>query len=717
MSAVADPPSVLPYRDLAAWRRDQQRLVLLMLEGFALWDREMGPLGDLRDVATMVRDPSKLRALMQRVAGPTRSTEDITGAIDDLRAVIDARTAALSPRPPLAALAERLELDDAEVDVMRTLWVLQSSPVADRIARAVWLDLAVGPPTTDLLLALLGRREHRRAAVLRVLTPTSRLCRLGLLTVADTNHTRWPRVMLPDSVLGYLGGQRPRLAAPFRWASPLPETIEPELLMTDAVWRRLSAPLAGHQPRVMLTSPEGAGHEAALAAMARRAGRDCVLCNLTGLVRARERGRDPLADGLRDVVVAGAWLVIETPSTWPPEASAYLIDVADRLSALPEVVVLRSENVSPLTRHLARSAKVVGWEPLELPALVKLWQACGPATGGDVGAGEARAPSEAALSKLLNHYEMNAEAIMRAAPDAARRASERGATEIEHVDLAHAAQEQLDLGFSGLATRVTTNFKFEDLILPEETSTQVEEILLSCKHRDRVMVDWGFDEKVPYGAGVTMLFAGPSGTGKTMAASILAQELDQPLYRVDLSQIFDRYVGETEKNLARIFEAARTGHAIILFDEADALFSKRTNVSSANDRYANLEVNYLLQRIEQHRGIVILTTNLDSSIDDAFRRRIRFTIRFPEPDEATREILWRSMIPASAQVADDIGWERVAKMFELPGGAIKNAVLRAAFLAVGDGTAITTDHLERAGRAECAALGKLVRHVSTPLYE
>jgi SpoVK/Ycf46/Vps4 family AAA+-type ATPase len=178
---------------------------------------------------------------------------------------------------------------------------------------------------------------------------------------------------------------------------------------------------------------------------------------------------------------------------------------------------------------------------------------------------------------------------------------------------------------------------------------------------------------------------------------------------VDLSQIFDRYVGETEKNLSKIFDGAQAAHAIILFDEADALFSKRTEVKSSNDRYANLEVNFLLQRIEHHHGMVILTTNLDSSIDEAFRRRIRFTVRFPMPDVETRARLWRSMIPPQAALASNVDFLALGHDYDLPGGGIKNAVLRAAFLAAGEGQPIGTSHLERAARAECAAMGKLVR--------
>ena len=218
---------------------------------------------------------------------------------------------------------------------------------------------------------------------------------------------------------------------------------------------------------------------------------------------------------------------------------------------------------------------------------------------------------------------------------------------------------------------------------------------------------WGFDRKLPYGRGLSALFAGPPGTGKTMICSLLAKELGLELYRIDLSQVVNKYIGETEKNLGRVFDEAARGQVMLLFDEADSLFAKRTEVRSSNDRYANLEVNYLLQRLEAHEGVVVMTTNSENALDPAMRRRIRFRLRFPAPDEAQRTRLWQGMVPKEAQLAADVDLSVLAKRFPLAGGNIMNALVRAATAAAADGGPIRQQHLVRAAEFEYAEMGFL----------
>jgi SpoVK/Ycf46/Vps4 family AAA+-type ATPase len=236
---------------------------------------------------------------------------------------------------------------------------------------------------------------------------------------------------------------------------------------------------------------------------------------------------------------------------------------------------------------------------------------------------------------------------------------------------------------------------------------QVAELVARVRHRRQVLDAWGFGDKIGRGHGVAALFSGPPGTGKTMVAGLVARELGLDLYQVDLSKMVSKYIGETEKQLARLFDAAESGHAVVLFDEADALFAKRTEVKSSNDRYANLEVNYLLQRLESFTGISILTTNHETAIDDAFRRRLALHVRFPMPDEPQREQLWTAILPDRAHVARNVDHARLAREFEMSGGYIRNAALRAAYLAADEGDAIGMAHLWRAARAEYEAMGKV----------
>jgi vesicle-fusing ATPase len=211
---------------------------------------------------------------------------------------------------------------------------------------------------------------------------------------------------------------------------------------------------------------------------------------------------------------------------------------------------------------------------------------------------------------------------------------------------------------------------------------------------------WGFAERASRGLGVTALFAGESGTGKTLAAEVLAADLGLDLYRIDLSATVSKYIGETEKNIRRLFDAAEASGAVLLFDEADALFGKRGEVKDGHDRYANLEVAYLLQRMESYRGLAILTTNMRSHIDRAFLRRLRFVIQFPFPDRDQRADIWRRVFPPAAPL-DGIDPEALARM-TVPGGSIRSIALSAAFAAAEDGTPVTVDHVMRAARVEYA---------------
>jgi SpoVK/Ycf46/Vps4 family AAA+-type ATPase len=218
--------------------------------------------------------------------------------------------------------------------------------------------------------------------------------------------------------------------------------------------------------------------------------------------------------------------------------------------------------------------------------------------------------------------------------------------------------------------------------------------------------DWGFGGKMALGRGICALFAGPSGTGKTMAASVLARSLHLDLYRVDLAQTVSKYIGETEKNLDRVFRAAEAADAVLFFDEADALFGKRSEVKDAHDRYANLEVGYLLQKMEEYDGLAILATNLRQHIDEAFTRRLRCIVEFPFPDQDGRLRIWRTVFPSAAPLAEDVDLPALARQVRLAGGNIRNIALSAAFLAASDGAPIGQAHLLRAARSEYVKVGR-----------
>jgi ATP-dependent 26S proteasome regulatory subunit len=260
---------------------------------------------------------------------------------------------------------------------------------------------------------------------------------------------------------------------------------------------------------------------------------------------------------------------------------------------------------------------------------------------------------------------------------------------------------------STLACRLSPRRNWSDITLPAHSLLQLREICDQIKHRRLVLTEWGFEGRHPMGQGLCALFYGPSGTGKTLAVEVLARELKLDAYKVDLSTVVSKYIGETEKNLSKVFQEAETSNAILFFDEADALFGKRTEVKDAHDRFANIEINYLLQRMEEFAGLVILSTNLRKNIDEAFFRRMQVAVEFPFPGEGDRYAIWKQHLPERAPVADDVDFQFLAGRLNVPGGSIRNIVVNAAFLAAANSGVIHMRHFIRAARREYEKIGRL----------
>jgi hypothetical protein len=362
------------------------------------------------------------------------------------------------------------------------------------------------------------------------------------------------------------------------------------------------------------------------------------------------------------------------------------------------------------------SAAMVPTAPVELDGLIRLWEREAVLTGGallidaeDLDNGDPA--REAAVARLLDETRG---AVLLAARNR-RRARQRPLLTVEiprpcpDPETLGAAQweacrAQARQRLEGLAQRIEAKAAWDDLVLPEPQRRILREIALHVRRRRQVYETWGFADRLSRGLGISALFTGPSGTGKTMAAEVLAGELHLDLYRIDLSSVVSKYIGETEKNLRRVFDAAEEGGGILLFDEADALFGKRSEVKDSHDRYANIEVSYLLQRMESYSGLAILTTNLKDALDPAFLRRLRFVVQFPFPDPAQRAEIWRRIFPPQTPV-NGIDPEKLARL-NVAGGNIRNIALNAAFLAAEDGKPVGMDHLLRAARGEYTKIEK-----------
>jgi AAA+ superfamily predicted ATPase len=314
--------------------------------------------------------------------------------------------------------------------------------------------------------------------------------------------------------------------------------------------------------------------------------------------------------------------------------------------------------------------------------------------------GDAVMGLEREVEEIVGQFQLSASSIATIATAELRRDDDRDLGE----RLWQACRTQSRPQMDDLSQRIDPIATWEDLVLPEEQERLLRTIALHVRHRTRVYEDWGFASRQQRGLGITALFTGSSGTGKTLAAEVLAHDLRLDLYRVDIGQVMSKYIGETEKNLGRMFDAAEDGGAVLLFDEADALFGRRSEVKDSHDRYANIEVSYLLQRMEAYRGLAILTTNLRTALDTAFLRRIRFVAEFPFPNPAQRERIWERMFPPRT-LASDVRLACLAQL-DIPGGNIRNIALNAAFLAADRNDAITMRDLLTAARSEYAKIEK-----------
>jgi len=463
-------------------------------------------------------------------------------------------------------------------------------------------------------------------------------------------------------------------------------------------------------PLVILAGREGTGRHLAAEAMCRELGMTLLCVDLEAF-RASAESIETLLPAIQSQQrLANAALYLERCEALFDKGGKFLPDgrrIMKTLMRSDRPVVLACEPNTRWRELLAgqRVAYFQFGDP-DYALRVKLWERALAQVNARFEADE--------LCALADRFVLTAGQIAAAAIAAvdeqlltADSASGTEGPALTSASLFAAARAQSDQSLGNLAVRVNTIHAWDDLVLPRVTAQRVREIAAAIKHRHTVYSDWGFAGRISSGQGLKALFAGPSGTGKTMTAGVIARELGLALYKIDLSAIVSKYIGETEKNLDGIFRAAQSSNAMLFFDEADALFGKRSEVKDAHDRYANIEVAYLLQKIEEYEGVVILASNLSKNIDDAFARRMHYVVEFPLPDEHHRERLWRGMLPPQVPLGEDVDLQFIARQFAITGGDICNVALDAAFLAAQDGQVITMKQLVQAMARQMLKQGRI----------
>ncbi|MBL0220190.1 MAG: ATP-binding protein [Myxococcales bacterium] len=620
---------------------------------------------------------------------------DYVGAARDHLATFEA---ALPPHPrtidtPIGLLAAELGLSDLAIDVL----LVVAAPAVWGEAARLYGILANDParPLVDeqLVLQILAHRASRHDLA-AVLDPRGALVRLGLVHMDLSRPRPFAALSIDPVALSRLRCEQPDLGAALSVRTS--DRALEELSLAVGVVAAITAGLATwHGPlRLALSGRPGSGRRALLAALAAEAGRPLGVLDVTQLPRTEREFQLGFARGLRTAHLAGLLPCVTGIEEVSLGERAARDVVADILRAHPGPLAILQSAGAPAVLQ-------AGHIGVELPVLdegerLGLWQQT---------LADARLPV-ADVADLAAKYRIGPGTIHRAVSAAIERRGGHGPADATD-ELRTFIRQTRDARLGAYARRVERLVGWDALVLPSDIIDSLRELISRVRHRRTVFETWGMDRAMSTSRGLTALFQGQPGTGKTMVASVIAKELGLDLYQVDLSKVMSKWLGETERNLAAIFDAAEDGQVILLFDEADSLFAKRTEVRSSNDRYANLEVNYLLQRLDAFEGMAILTTNNGGSIDPAFKRRLSFRLSFPFPDEDTRTQLWRAHLPPRLPIAGELALERLAHKYQLAGGYIRNACLRAAFLAAQDETSLTQQHLERAVALEFAELGKL----------
>lgn len=688
-----------PYASANEYLRDRMTLLSLRLHREVLFTRAVRGTERQESFLGLFISDQDIDALLAELQGNVEPDfvdgDGLTSRMDNLQRTMLVRLSLGEESLPHQRLAEAFALQGHELDLLLMALAPELDSRFGRVFGFLHDDVARKRLSAGLALQLLGGGDDLALSLRRSLHPDSPLLRFRLLQVLDDDsHTLLSRGLKPDNrITSFLLGLEQRdeelgevMLRP--WSARL--TLADDACTRSALtlysqWQARSSPLA-------LELPAGADVDVWLMLFCGQAGLGILNIDWQRLASLEPtQAVRVLRKAVREAHLSGNLLHLRGVDDRHVRLYAVLMSLATPLVCLSstQVLPLHEMHLPPL------AAKVAS---LSMPNRLACWQASVPA-GVDL--------APALLEVCAARYPIGVRAIEHVCRNLLPTPMEQsGTADDQPFTLQMACRQQVGERMRDVAQRIETSFDFSDLVLPPVTMIALREIVERQSNTTTVFQDWGLGDIFRQSEGCAALFVGPSGTGKTMAASVVANELGLDMYRVDLSGVVSKYIGETEKNLERIFSCAAQSEVVLFIDEADALFGKRSEVKDAHDRYANIEVSYLLQKMEEHKGVVVLASNFCQNIDDAFFRRFSAVVEFNAPRVEDRLRLWEKLQQTRTPLAPNVDLAFLAERFELAGGHIRNCIMSAAFQAAAQGEALNMQMLIRAVSREYAKLGK-----------
>jgi len=702
-------------------------LLYLRLKSRIERERAEQAQGGFNEYRGLVLSEQEIEALLESLAGgawgaradgpQSRGLSEIKKVEEEIAARVGA-SLAQGVRLSLHEVGRRFGLTRLDGDVLVMCLAPELDLSYEKLYAYLQNDVTSKRPTIDLAFSLLCETAGERMEARARFTSNSPLFEHLLVGFGDEDNGARSFLSRPlkldERVVRYLLD----IDAPDEALAPFTRAVSPVATLEDvplppaekaSLARLFAAVVRGEGgARVMVFhGPASVGKKYTAEALCASAGRGLLVADVSFLPQHGPSAAAALARLFREARLCDAAVYLDAPAglAAEQEPATHIRRALMRAAETFPGAVFVGGNRPWHTATLQEAQYVLN---VEFPwpdsgARRKLWREAIARTPA------LRAAPAAEVEAIADKFRFTAGKIQQAAAEAAHRAGMRPQASPAAVteELYRACRSQSSTKLGELAQKITPLYTWDDIVLSKDTLRHLREICQHVRHRRRVFTDWNFDKRISMGKGTSALFSGPSGTGKTMAAEIIANDLGLDLYKIDLSTVVSKYIGETEKNLSRIFQEAESSNAILFFDEADAIFGKRSEVKDAHDRYANIEINYLLQKMEEYEGIVIMATNFQKNIDEAFTRRLRFIVEIPLPDRNYRARIWRNIFPAETPCAEDIAFDFLAGKFEISGGNIKNIALNAAFQAAENSGVVNMKHVIRATRREFQKMGRM----------